>query len=66
MLTYSTRDRDVLDNICWAHYGTLACLEQLLEYNAHVAEYGCILPRGVEIKLPAFKLTTEKGIQLWD
>ena len=66
MLTYITKDGDVLDKICWAHYGTLACLEKLLEYNYKVAEYGAVLPRGLEIKLPAFELTTEKRIQLWD
>ena len=51
---YITEAGDVLDHICWRHYGyEWDVTELVLAANPGLAERGAILPRGVSIKLPA-------------
>ena len=67
MITYVTKDGDVLDAICWKYYGsTSGTVEKVLEANRHLAELGSIFAAGVKIILP--DLTPEEeaeSIKLW-
>lgn len=59
---------DTVDEICHRHYGyTSGVTEQVLSSNLGLAEYGAILPAGVEITLPQQPTQqTVKTIKLWD
>lgn len=65
---YRTKEGDVLDRVCWKHYGAQAgAVEAVLEANTNLAEHGEVLPAGLEITLPDLVLPeTEKLIRLWD
>jgi phage tail protein X len=65
MVKYQTKEGDVLDWICWKHYGTTAVLEQVLAANPGVTDYE--LPAGIEIKLPYISSVKSKSkeIRLW-
>lgn len=102
---YRSKDGDVLDWICWLHYGQQARLsqaarqidpqlsladgridehmqllsqssatdlrgivEQVLEANPGLVDYGARLPAGVLIHLPdiAARAEDEAVVQLWD
>lgn len=65
---YRTKEGDVLDRVCWKHYGVQAgAVEAVLEANTNLAEHGEVLPAGLEIVLPDLVLPeTEKLIRLWD
>ena len=67
MITYVTKDGDVLDAICWKYYGsTSGTVEKVLEANRHLAELGSIFTAGVKIILP--DLTGEEeteSVKLW-
>lgn len=65
--TYRTREGDVLDYICWKHYGTTSVVEKVLDANMNLAEYGTILPSGLSIELPDISLQKEvEAESLWD
>ncbi len=49
---YLTRDGDMLDWICWRHYGRSDTLEVVLAANPGLAECGPVLPAGIELTLP--------------
>ena len=49
---YLTRDGDMLDWICWRHYGRSNTLEVVLAANPGLAERGPVLPAGIELTLP--------------
>jgi phage tail protein X len=54
-MTYQTRDGDVLDAICAAHYGTenlSVNLTAVLEANPGLADQGAVYPAGLMITLP--------------
>ncbi len=67
MITYTTKDGDVLDLICWKYYGSASGnLEKVLEANRHLADLPAVFSAGVKIILP--DLTTKEepeGIKLW-
>jgi len=68
MITYTTKDGDILDAICWKYYGTTfnKTAEKVLEANRHLAELGVVFTAGVKIILP--DLTPEEepeSISLW-
>lgn len=65
---YRTKEGDVLDRVCWKHYGAQAgAVEAVLEANTNLTEHGEVLPAGLEIVLPDLVLPeTEKLIRLWD
>ena len=67
MITYVTKDGDVLDAICWKYYGsTSGTVEKVLEANRHLAELGAIFSAGVKIILPDLTLGTEtESVKLW-
>jgi len=68
-LTYRTKEGDMLDHLCWKHYGQQAgAVERVLEENRGLAGYGPVLPAGILIMLPSLpepvrEITT---IRLWD
>jgi phage tail protein X len=67
MITYTTKDGDVLDSICWKYYGsTNGTVEKVLEANRHLANLPAIFAAGVKIILP--DLTPEEdseSVKLW-
>ena len=65
MVTYITKEGDVLDWICWKHYGTTAVLEQVMNANPNITDD--ILEAGIEIKLPYIEKTqaNTKEVRLW-
>lgn len=67
MISYITKDGDVLDAICWKYYGsTSGTVEKVLEANRHLAELGSIFAAGVKIILPDLTLGTEtESVKLW-
>lgn len=67
MITYVTKDGDVLDAICWKYYGsTTGIVEKVLEANRHLAELGAIFSAGVKIILPDLTLAEEaESVKLW-
>ncbi len=66
-ITYVTKENDVIDWICWKHYGfTNGAVEEILRQNPKLAEYDEHLPEGLIVKLPAIDKTARKTIKLWD
>ena len=67
MITYVTKDGDVLDAICWKYYGkTSGILEKVLEANHHLSELGMIFSAGVKISLPDLTQEEEtESVKLW-
>ncbi len=67
MITYVTKDGDVLDAICWKYYGsTTGVVEKVLEANRHLAELGSIFEANVKIVLPDLSQEEEtESIKLW-
>lgn len=53
--TYTTREKDVLDEVIWRYYGRQdnGLVESVLESNRGLADYGPELPAGLEIVMPA-------------
>ena len=69
MTTYTSRDGDVVDDVCRRHYGREAgAVEAVLKENPGLAEKGPVLPAGVEIHLPDLPrpLETISTVKLWD
>jgi phage tail protein X len=66
MVTYTTKEGDVLDWIVWKHYGTTAVLEQVLAANPTLTDEK--LPSGVAVKLPyiASIKNRKMEIKLWN
>ncbi|GAB6260341.1 tail protein X [Photobacterium sp. R1] len=65
--TYRTRDGDMLDDICWRHYGRENAVEAVLAMNPGLADFGPLLPSGIEIKLPDLAVpVSEEAVSLWD
>jgi phage tail protein X len=65
MVIYTTKENDILDWICWKHYGTTTVLEQVLAANPNLTDEK--LPAGVVVKLPYIALIKNKKqeIKLW-
>lgn len=68
MLVYVTREGDTADWIAWRHYGRVDSVDAILEANPGLADYGPVLPAGVEVVLPEVEQpsTTVRGVRLWD
>jgi phage tail protein X len=67
MITYVTKDGDVLDAICWKYYGsTTGVVEKVLQANRHLAELDSIFAAGVKIILPDLTQEEEtESVKLW-
>jgi phage tail protein X len=70
MLTYKTRDGDIVDQIGWRHYGTqsAAMLRAVFKANPGLADHGAVLQAGVDIMLPDIEQPADEdnGVALWD
>ncbi|MDV6249247.1 tail protein X [Wolbachia endosymbiont of Diaphorina citri] len=65
---YLTKEKDMLDYICWEHYGfTSGVVEVVLEKNPGLAEYGSFLPAGLKITLPVREKPLQKStLKVWE
>jgi phage tail protein X len=66
VVIYTTKEGDILDWICWKHYGTTAVLEQVLSANPTLTDEK--LPAGVIVKLPYIASIKNKKqeLRLWN
>lgn len=67
--TYITRDREMLDALCWRWYGaaTGAMVPAVLAANSGLCLQPPILPAGLLIKIPArARIKTAAPMRLWD
>jgi phage tail protein X len=63
---YRTKEGDMVDEICVAHYGSEDMTEQVYGANPHLAARGPILPKGIEITLPNQVVVKAKSpVRLW-
>lgn len=67
MIVYTTKEGDVLDWICWRHYGATNVLEEVLKVNPGVSAFEK-MPAGVVIKLPYIDTTNKNKneVKLWN
>lgn len=64
-----THQGDSVDALCFRHLGrTQGVVEAVLEMNPGLAEYGPILPHGLQVTLPDAppKPTQPPLLRLWD
>lgn len=70
MATYKTREGDMLDAICIAHYKNVPLdqsMNTVLAANKGLAALGAILPEDTVIELPEIvAIDVTPTIQLWD
>lgn len=66
--TYITRQNDMLDAICYQHYGRVDVLPQILDANHRLCEQREKLPAGISIILPKINQpdTQKQVINLWN
>ena len=58
-IIYTTKDYDVLDQICWQYYDkTSQIIEQVMDVNPHLAELDAIFEAGVKIIFTQYKPRT--------
>ncbi len=60
---------DTVDAICWREYGrSTGVVEQVLEANPHLSEFGPFIPMGTKVQLPDIPTQQNKvqSVQLWD
>lgn len=67
-MKYRTREGDVLDAVCWQHYGRESAVVAVLEANPGLAGRGPVLPAGLVIDLPPLpeQEPGEGATRLWD
>ena len=69
-MQYRTKNNDILDRICFLHYGISGVVQKVLESNPHLADYGPVLPSGLLITLPDIDVKADKSakktVSLWD
>jgi len=65
---YITSQNDMLDTICYQHYGRVDVLPQVLLANTGLAEQPEKLRAGMRIQLPAISKpdTSKEAINLWN
>ena len=70
-IIYTTKDSDVLDQICQNYYGkTSKIVEQVIEANPHIVELAEVFTAGIKITLPDIIQEKESGteseiVKLW-
>jgi len=65
--TVRTCEGDLLDALCFAHYGHLqGCVEAVLDANPGLARHGQPYPAGLVIILPDLPEPAADSIKLWD
>lgn len=67
MVTYKTKQGDMLDYISYKHYGSVDYVNQILKANPKLANYPYVLPENIIIKLPDIETKIQvKEIKLWN
>lgn len=69
MTTVIAQQGDTVDAICWRHYGrTAGVVEQVLDANPGLADFGLTLPHGTRVELPdaAPQAEQRQMVNLWD
>ncbi|WP_421780705.1 tail protein X [Kiloniella litopenaei] len=68
MAKYITKDKDMIDAICFKYYGFhQGTVELVLEANPGLAKQPSILPVGLVIELPDIeRKETPKTVRFWD
>ena len=66
-IIYTTKDGDILDQICQNYYGqTSKIVEQVIEANPHIVELEPVFEAGIKITLPDIIQQKESEIvKLW-
>ena len=65
-MTYTTKDGETLDYICWKYYGRTNVVEQVLKANRHLALQDAVFTAGIKILLPTIEEPeSNKKIKLW-
>jgi phage tail protein X len=66
---HTTQDDDMLDDICWRHYGRQSgAVEEVLDGNQGLAARGAIYPAGQSVNLIDITLSTRPvrdWVRLW-
>ncbi|NCA70898.1 MAG: phage tail protein [Sphingobacteriia bacterium] len=66
---HTTQDGDMLDDICWRHYGRQSgAVEAVLDANQGLAARGAIYPAGQSVPLVQIglsKLPVRDWVRLW-
>lgn len=62
---YTTKEGELVDEIAYRHYQSRDHLQMVLNANPGLAKRGPVLPKGVEITLPAAPEVQKKYITLW-
>jgi phage tail protein X len=64
---YKTSDGEMLDKLVWNFYGFLrpGMVEQVLESNPHLADFGPRMPAGLVIVMPDIKPEPVRNKRLW-
>ncbi|MFI9652594.1 tail protein X [Guyparkeria halopsychrophila] len=68
MYVARTTQSDTVDQLCLRVHGRLApgIVEATLEENRGLADYGPLLPAGLEVRIPDLPDPQDTRIQLWD
>jgi phage tail protein X len=68
MTQYRTKTGDVLDDICYRHYGKSSAVIHVLAANPGLAEQTEKLPANIIIELPTIEQAAEtiSTVRLWD
>jgi phage tail protein X len=66
-INYTTKDGDVLDQICQNYYGkTSKIVEQVIEANPHIVELEAVFEAGIKITLPDIvSIQESETVKLW-
>ncbi len=66
-IIYTTKDGDILDQICQNYYGkTSKIVEQVIEANPHIVELEAVFEAGIKIILPDIIQKQEsETVKLW-
>lgn len=66
---YITKQGDVLDFVCWQHYGFMSgAVEAVLthEANRHLKDSPVVIPMGTKITLPSLSLVRRiDTVKIW-
>jgi len=63
VIYYYTKENEMLDYICWKHYGySSGAVEEVLLENPGLAEYASFLPAGLKIKLPKIQKISKESV----
>lgn len=61
---YTTVDGDMLDNLCFKHYGAIqGYINRVYEANPELAKHPVALPAGITITFP--DVVISKEVNLW-